>query len=89
MTQILIDNFPVESGIFLYGALSGEPLKIEKTGHILVGKKIEGFMLGKWWHSTTEEIRTRVREKFSWYLKEDFATKTYKELTFNELEEAL
>ena len=88
-TKILIENLPIKSGIYLYGVLENAPLIIEKTGQILAGKKIEGFMLDNWWGAASEEIKNRVRENYSSYLKGELSTITYKELTFNEFEEAL
>ena len=45
VTQILAEELPLKSGIFLYGSITQIPFCFSKTDQILNGKKIEGFLL--------------------------------------------
>lgn len=89
ITTFLMENMKIPSGIFIYGALTGEPLVLNRVGKLHYGLKIEGYLVGIWWFSAPEEVKKRIRENYSAYLKNDLATKTVKELTFNEYDEAL
>ena len=46
-------------------------------------------MVGLWWGGASEEVRNRTCANYSTLLKNELSTKNYKELTFNEFEEAL
>ena len=88
-TKILLENMPLKSGIFLYGTLEGKPLIFDAVQKIQMGQKIEGFIAGNWWAQAPEETKTRVRAKYSQYLKGELSTKLLKEVTFSKVEEAV
>ena len=88
-TKVLLENMPLKSGIFLYGTLEGKPLIFDAVQKIQMGLKIEGYIVGIWWAQAAEEIKTRVRAKYSEYLKGELSTKLLKELKFAEIKEAM
>ena len=89
MTTTLVEGLPVDAGIHLYGVLEGKPFTINNISKMFFGQKFEGYLLLVWWGKTSEEVKNSVKAKYSAYLKNELSTKTVKELTINDFEEAL
>lgn len=90
VTQKLIDGLELPANVYIYGMLAGgQTLSITSGSSFFGGLNIGGFHLTKWLHSITAEEQKEIFSNYSRYLKGDLSTKTFKELHFKDIKEAI
>ena len=86
---MIINNIPQTSTIYIYGILSGQPLKVTNPSIFFGGFTVKGFLLFPWFNKISNEQKEQIIKNYSRYLKTDLNTNTYKELRFEDFEEAI